>query len=142
MIPFDHLPGGKLVEKGLADLRRGDETVEALTVAVASRRFHELGSAWPSGPLPPGRAHPVDAELRLYAALLAQDAPLAYVRYNALLRELDSFLSAVSRLPRASEPSARSRPGTDASQTKQRRMEWETQARRRRLRAARGAYLT
>ncbi len=77
------LPGAELVEKGLADLARGDESVEALLVSIAAPRLEGLGIAVPS---------PIDSpEHRLYELLSEEDADAAHGRYNALLRRLVSF---------------------------------------------------
>jgi hypothetical protein len=80
------LPGGELVLKGLADLQRGDETVESLLVSIAATRLRATGLAV-GQPLP-------DAEHRLYALLARSDPDSAHSRYNALLRRLVSFESA------------------------------------------------
>ena len=82
-----HLPGGDLVSKGLEDLSRGDETPEALLVSIASRRLREAG-------LPVEKPH-ADARYRLYALLARADEDSAHSRYNALLRRLTSFESAL-----------------------------------------------
>ncbi len=78
------LPGGDLIAKGLADLRSGEESAEALLVQVGAPRLRSLGFSVPDrvgGP----------AEHRLYALLAASDANSAHTRYNALIRRLVSF---------------------------------------------------
>jgi hypothetical protein len=84
---LDALPGGDLVERGLADLAAGRTTPEALLVSTASSalRLHGL-------PVDGGHA---GAELALYDALCRQDPATAYPRYKALLGRLDSFLAAL-----------------------------------------------
>ena len=82
-----HLPGGELVAKGLDDLARGSESDEALLVSIAAERLRSSGLAVP-------RALP-DAEHRLFLRLLAEDEDSAHSRYNALLRRLTSFESAL-----------------------------------------------
>jgi len=77
------LPGADLVEKGLADLAAGVESVEALLVSIAAPRLTRLGFGV-SSPFP-------DAEHRLYNLLAAGDADGAHSRYNALIRRLVSF---------------------------------------------------
>ena len=77
------LPGHELVEKGLDDLARGLETVEALLVSIAAARLSRLGFAV-AAPLP-------SPEHRLYALLRAEDPDSAHSRYNALVRRVVSF---------------------------------------------------
>jgi hypothetical protein len=77
------LPGADLVERGLADLARGHESIDALLVSIGAPRLRALGFtvARPfAGP-----------EHRLYARLAAEDPDSAHARYNALLRRLVSF---------------------------------------------------
>ena len=77
------LPGAELVEKGIADLGRGIESVESLLVSIGAPRLGGLGIEVPS-PFP-------SAELRLYALLQAEEGNGAHSRYNALVRRLVSF---------------------------------------------------
>ena len=77
------LPGAELVEKGVDDLRRGVESVEALLVSIAAPRLTALGYDIGS-PL-------VSPEHRLYELLSREDARSAHSRYNALVRRLVSF---------------------------------------------------
>jgi hypothetical protein len=77
------LPGAELVERGLADLDLGEESVESLLVSVGAPRLRRLGFA-------------VDApfaepEERLYLLLAREDGDDAHSRYNALVRRLVSF---------------------------------------------------
>ena len=85
-IPFD-LPGADLVAAGIAALRRGERTREALLVAVTPSRLRELGLNIPA---------PADAieepNLALYAAVC--DAGGGYSDYNALIQRLVSFAQA------------------------------------------------
>lgn len=76
------LPGGDLVEKGLRDLVDGQETAEALLVAIGAPRLCRLGFDVPTLDSP---------EHRLYALLARDDPDDAHTRYNALLRRLVSF---------------------------------------------------
>lgn len=82
------LPGETMVRRGLEDSRAGRWTPEALVVAVAPSRFRRLGVDVPED-------LPTDPELQLYAALQAGEESDPYTRYNALLRELFSFLEAL-----------------------------------------------
>jgi hypothetical protein len=83
------LPGRALVEKGLHDTQTGRTSIESLLVAISAPRLRALG-------LPaygkPGRIP--DPELALYA-LLGEGEGDPYSRYNALLRELASFVHAL-----------------------------------------------
>ncbi len=77
------LPGADLVRRGLADLARGEETVEALLVSIGAPRLRGLGLEVPA-PIP-------SPERRLYERLAGEDADAAHSRYNALVRRLVSF---------------------------------------------------
>jgi hypothetical protein len=72
-----------LVEKGLADLAEGLETVESLLVSVGAPRLRDLGFELCS-PFE-------DPEDRLYLLLARNDPDGAHSRYNALVRRLVSF---------------------------------------------------
>jgi hypothetical protein len=77
------LPGAALVEQGLADLARNEETVPSLLVSIGYPRLRLLGLDVPA-PIP-------GAEERLYH-LLERDGPdSAHGRFNALVRTLVSF---------------------------------------------------
>jgi len=89
-VEFEHLPGGDLVAKGLADLGRSNVTVEALLVSIAAPRLRELGVLI-AAPLP-------NPEHRLYERLAREDPDSAHSRYNALLRRLTSLESALECL--------------------------------------------
>jgi hypothetical protein len=86
-VDFSHLPGGDLVAKGVLDLAGSRETVEALLVSIARPRLRNLGVAI-AAPLS-------DPEHRLYERLAREDPDSAHSRYNALLRRLTSFESAL-----------------------------------------------
>jgi hypothetical protein len=87
------LPGEMLVRQGVADLRAGRRTIAACAVDIARSRLHSAGIQWQSTGLEP--------ELELYS-LLRREGGDAYSRYNAILRELASFESALShRVARA-----------------------------------------
>ena len=82
-----HLPGGDLVAKGLRDLAESRETDEALLVSIGAARLRE-GGLTVAAPL-------ADPEHRLYERLAREDPDSAHSRYNALLRRLTSFESAL-----------------------------------------------
>jgi hypothetical protein len=81
------LPGGDLVSKGVDDLARGEETLEALLVSIGSGRLRTAGLRV-DAPI-------ADPERRLYQLLAQVDQDSAHSRYNALLRRLTSFESAL-----------------------------------------------
>ena len=78
-----HLPGGELIEAGLADLATGTDSDEALLVSMAAPRLPSLGFDLP--------APFADPELRLYHRLVSRHGAAAHSRYNALVRRLVSF---------------------------------------------------
>jgi hypothetical protein len=84
------LPGADLIEAGLADLQRGDETVPALLVSIGGPRLRRLGYTVPDLFR--------DPEHRLYSLLAREDARSAHGRYNALVRRLVSFERAAESL--------------------------------------------
>lgn len=69
--------------KGLADLARGVESIEALLVSIGAPRLAQLGFEIPT-PL-------ASPEHRLYDLLARDDPESAHTRYNALVRRLVSF---------------------------------------------------
>ncbi len=77
------LPGEDLVRKGIEDLARGDESVEALLVSIGAPRLVALGYAVPAPFASPER--------RLYELLQREEGDAAHSRYNALVRRLVSF---------------------------------------------------
>ena len=77
------LPGSGLVLKGIADLKRGEDSVEALLVSIGAPRLRQAGFHVPE---------PLESpEHRLYQVLAAEDSDSAHGRYNALVRRLVSF---------------------------------------------------
>ena len=82
------LPGGELIDKGLADLARNEETVESLLVSIGSPRLRDLGV----------RLGAVfeDPEHRLYALLGREHGDNAHGQYNALVRLLVSYERALA----------------------------------------------
>lgn len=77
------LPGAELVERGLRDLARGAETIEAVLVSIGAPRLRGLGFSV---------ERPVaEPERRLYDMLAAENADSAHSRYNALIRRLVSY---------------------------------------------------
>lgn len=78
------LPGGDLINSGLADLCDGRETIAALLVAIGSPRLRQLGIELPN-------QLPKNPEHRLYDLLSKDDEDSAHSRYNSLIRKLVSF---------------------------------------------------
>lgn len=80
------LPGGDIIDRGLADLAAGKATRESLLVSLAAPRLRREG-------VPVGMTldHPDE---RLYELLEAADAGLAHARYGAYLRRAVSFADA------------------------------------------------
>jgi len=78
------LPGADLVEAGLADLRGGIESIEALLVLIGAPRLRACGVDVPAVSVE-------SPEHRLYATLEAEDSDSAHSRYNALIRRLVSY---------------------------------------------------
>lgn len=89
------LPGGELVDAGLADLASGRETVESLAVSLAAPRLRREG-------VPVSRVLD-DPERRLFERLSRTAGELAHARYNAYQRRLASFADAC-RLARRDSP--------------------------------------
>ncbi len=77
------LPGADLVERGLVDLARGEETLESLLAAIGAPRLEALGYTVATRVTSP--------EHRLYNLLAADEPDAAHSRYNALIRRLVSF---------------------------------------------------
>ena len=86
------LPGGEIIDTGLADLANGKVSPESLAVSLAAPRLRREGVPVPA-PL-------VDAEDRLYGLLAATSGDLAHSRYGAWLRQLASFADASHRARR------------------------------------------
>ena len=74
------------MQRGLADLAAGVESVEALLVSIGAPRLAALG-------LPVENAFS-SPEHRLYELLAAEEPDSAHSRYNALVRRLVSYESA------------------------------------------------
>lgn len=83
------LPGEALVRQGLVDCQAGHRSEAACLVSMARARLTRAGLL--PDPLP---GFVGDPETQLYQ-LLRQQGGDAYSRYNALLRELVSFESAL-----------------------------------------------
>ncbi|WP_353930574.1 hypothetical protein WJM97_20260 [Okeanomitos corallinicola TIOX110] len=86
---LNELPGAEIILPGLSDLQNGESnTIGALLIAIASTRLTEAGLDIPKDHLSP------EPELTLYANLQDQRDD-AYVYYNALLNQLNSFCNSL-----------------------------------------------
>jgi hypothetical protein len=78
------LPGEELIQQGLNDLAKGEETIAALLVAIGAPRLRRLGISIPEN-TPPGPEH------RLYQKLYLSAGDAAHSQYNAWIRRLVSY---------------------------------------------------
>ncbi len=83
------LPGGEMVDTGLAELADGKITVQSLLVSLAAPRLRREGI-----PLSPVHTNPED---RLFRLLSRSSGDLAHARYGAYLRQVSSFADACRR---------------------------------------------
>lgn len=95
--PFAYLPAGALLEEGLADLGRGEATLEALLVAMAWPRLEPLGLVSRGAVERLRSPDGDDFELRAYRVLAARVGGDAHARFLALSAELESALNALER---------------------------------------------
>jgi hypothetical protein len=89
------LPGANLIQRGVADLGAGRESLEALVVSVGAPRLRSIGIEL-STPIP-------SPEHKLYLLLAREKGDAAHSAYNALIRRLVSFERAAARLARQGE---------------------------------------
>jgi hypothetical protein len=82
------LPGGEIVDTGLAHLANGTVSPESLVVSLAAPRLRREGVPVPTGSVQ------TDAEDRLYDLLSAAAGDLAHTRYAAYLEQIVSFADA------------------------------------------------
>lgn len=85
------LPGGRMVDQGLADLARRIVSPESLVVSLAAPRLRREGV-----PVPPRTES--EGDIRLYRLLESRDAGMAHARYLAHLGEILSFANACGRV--------------------------------------------
>jgi hypothetical protein len=86
------LPGGEMVDAGIAHLADGTVSAESLAVSLAAPRLRREG-------VPIGSVHE-DAEDRLYDLLSRGSGDLAHARYAAYLEQIVSFADACSLVRR------------------------------------------
>jgi hypothetical protein len=94
------LPGGDIVDTGLAQLAVGAIGPESLVVSLAAPRLRREGV-----PIPGGSVHP-EPEDRLYDLLSAAAGDLAHARYAAWLEQIASFADACRFARRRRTPDA------------------------------------
>lgn len=88
---LENLPGAEIVLPGIADLKRGQMSINALAVQAAAPRLRLLGlEARSAGDEEPA-AH------RLYQHLQQEMGDGAHSHYNAILRRVASFARAAER---------------------------------------------
>ena len=92
------LPGGDIIDTGLADLTNGTISLQSLAVSLAAPRLRREGVPVPT-PF-------TDAEERLYDLLAETSGNLAHARYSAYLRQLASFADACRLARRDGESDA------------------------------------
>jgi len=85
------LPGAGLITDGIAALKRGERTQEALLVAIASTRLKEIGLD-----VPDAASRIKNPNLALYAAVCRGGG--GHSQYNALLRRLTSFIRTATQV--------------------------------------------
>lgn len=85
------LPGEPLIRQGLADIAERRRTIASCLVDVCRPRLARAGILPPDSP--PALPEP---EIALYELLRGEPGD-AYSRYNTLLREVDSFASALDQ---------------------------------------------
>lgn len=88
---LERLPGAEIVLPGIADLKEGRITTNALAVQSAASRLRSLGLTAPSA------ADDVPAAHRLYDQLSRDLGNGAHSRYNAILSRVASFARAAER---------------------------------------------
>lgn len=87
-LDLENLPVADRVRRALRDIEQDNWSTEALWLSAAWDWVQELGLLPPTGSPPP------DVELAFYARLCEEGHDDPYYRYNAMRRELDSFLNA------------------------------------------------
>lgn len=95
------LPGGDIVDTGLAHLVDGTVSPESLAVSLAAPRLRREGVPMSIGSVQR------DAEDRLYDLLSASAGDLAHARYAAYLEQIVSFADACSLVRLRQTSSAR-----------------------------------
>jgi len=87
----DGLPGAELIDQGLRDLARGLDSPAAAAIEIVAPRLRLIERSLPRQDF---EQYP---ELVLYQRLVDGGVPDAFSTYNAILRQLMSFASALER---------------------------------------------
>jgi hypothetical protein len=82
------MPGGDIVDTGLADLAEGRVSAASLAVSLAAPRLRREGVPVPI------ESVQSNAEDRLYELLSGSAGDLAHARYSAYLGQMESFAAA------------------------------------------------
>ncbi len=85
---IESLPGGYLIQQGIADITARRDSPDALLVMIGAPRLRRLGFDIPE-------TATSDPEITLYERLAESDSDSAHSRYNAMIRLLVSFERAV-----------------------------------------------
>jgi len=88
---LERLPGAEIVLPGIADLKAGRSSTNALAVESAASRLRALGLD------APGARGEEPATHRLYRQLQGELGDSAHSRYNAILSRVVSFARAAER---------------------------------------------
>ena len=88
---LEKLPGAEIVLAGLADLKAGSASINALAVQSAAPRLRALGLEVE------GDEDDAPAAHRLYGQLHRDLGDAAHSRYNAILSRVTSFAQAAER---------------------------------------------
>ena len=92
---LETLPGAEIVLAGIADLKEGRVSTDALAVQSAAPRLRSLGLEARSAEGEVPAAH------QLYLELQREMGDAAHSRYNAILRRVSKFIRAAERVGRA-----------------------------------------
>lgn len=90
-IPLETLPGAEIVLPGIADVKAGRMSTNALAVQLAASRLQGVGLE------ARGSEGEVPAAHRLYQQLYDELGDGAHSRYNAILGRVTSFAQAAER---------------------------------------------
>lgn len=85
---IESLPGGHLIQQGIADIAAHRDSTEALLVMIGAPRLRALG-------FDIAESAASDPEITLYDRLAESGSDSAHSRYNAMIRLLVSFERAV-----------------------------------------------
>lgn len=87
---YQHLPGGEILDKGFASLRKGIIDENSVLLLIGAHRLGRCGIV-----VPPLNIGPGLPERKLYDLLRASHGAEAYRLYNSLIRRLISLENAL-----------------------------------------------